>query len=173
MRIYRDALEMRQRTLGQTHPETAITLDHLSWLHRVTGDFASAERLARESLKLRLAAFADKRSETGTSRLHLAAALYLAGNAQEALSEADRALTIYRGTLPDRNWRVGLAHLVRGVARVALGDADGEREARSGHDVVQAAWVGDSAPRREAAGLLAMARRPRNTKRSSGGLRVP
>src|SRR5205807_7974678 len=48
--MFRQALEIRKKALGETHPDYASSLNDLARLYQLQGDFARAEPLARQSL---------------------------------------------------------------------------------------------------------------------------
>lgn len=52
----REALAIREKTLGRAHPETAVLLGEISVVRRARGDLDGAEALAREALEILRAA---------------------------------------------------------------------------------------------------------------------
>ncbi|MEG3440445.1 tetratricopeptide repeat protein, partial [Pannus brasiliensis CCIBt3594] len=50
--LYRQALEMRKRLLGEEHPDVATSLNNLAYLYRETGRYGEAEPLYRQALEM-------------------------------------------------------------------------------------------------------------------------
>lgn len=51
-KLYRKALEIKEKILGKEHPDTATTLDNLALLLGDKGDYEEAERLFRRALEI-------------------------------------------------------------------------------------------------------------------------
>ena len=51
--MYREALAMRRKLLGNEHPDVATTLNGLAWVLAVKGKLAEAETMYREALAMR------------------------------------------------------------------------------------------------------------------------
>jgi eukaryotic-like serine/threonine-protein kinase len=102
--FYREALEIRRRTLGPRHPLVAHGMDVVASRLRWRGRYAEAEALYRESLALRESALAPDDPQLALGMLHLADLLYLH---RDSLGEAERlyrrALAILRQRLGDRH----------------------------------------------------------------------
>lgn len=52
--LYRDALEIGRKTIGEGHPDYAIHLNNLAGVVQAQGRFAEAEGLFREALEIDL-----------------------------------------------------------------------------------------------------------------------
>uniref|UniRef100_UPI000A752B74 tetratricopeptide repeat protein n=1 Tax=Geitlerinema sp. PCC 9228 TaxID=111611 RepID=UPI000A752B74 len=50
--LYRQALEMRKRLLGEQHPDVATSLNNLAELYRSQGRYDEAEPLYRQALEM-------------------------------------------------------------------------------------------------------------------------
>ena len=48
--LYREALEMKRKLLGDAHPELAAGLNNLAFVLETRGDYRGAEKAYRESL---------------------------------------------------------------------------------------------------------------------------
>jgi tetratricopeptide (TPR) repeat protein len=55
--LYRRALSIREKGLGPSHPDVAISLDKLVELYRKQGRYADAEPLYKRALAIREKAF--------------------------------------------------------------------------------------------------------------------
>ncbi|WP_343327452.1 tetratricopeptide repeat protein, partial [Geitlerinema sp. PCC 9228] len=51
--LYRQALEMRKRLLGEQHPDVATSLSSLAILYKDQGRYEEAEPLYRQALEMR------------------------------------------------------------------------------------------------------------------------
>ena len=74
------ALEIREKKLGPTHPNTAGSLNNLAALLNITGDYAGAEPLYRRALEIREKVLGPMHPDTATSLNNLAALLYNTGD---------------------------------------------------------------------------------------------
>ena len=52
--MYREALEIQKKTLGDSHPHVATTLNNLALLLRDVGQFEEARKLGREAYVIAL-----------------------------------------------------------------------------------------------------------------------
>ena len=110
--LLRQALEIRKRALGASHPGYAATLGDMADLELARGHYASAEPLYREALEIR------KRSQ-GTSHPGYATALSGLGRLSAARGDYAGAGPLYREALEVRRKAQGASH--PGYA-AALGD---------------------------------------------------
>jgi eukaryotic-like serine/threonine-protein kinase len=71
-RSVHEALELRRRALGPSHPLTTQALDLVAKLHRMGGRFADSEAIWREALELRRAADPPDPAAVAGGMVHLA-----------------------------------------------------------------------------------------------------
>lgn len=103
---------------GRDPATTYITYLHLGLIYAKLRDFAEANRLAREGL--RLSQSLGKEATVANALLHLAHLNRYAGRCEEALGDYDRAVEIF-GRLEESYQRYD-AHKGRLLCRLALGD---------------------------------------------------
>ncbi len=100
--IARRLLELREKTLGQEHPNTATSLNNLALLYKAMGDYAKAEPLYQRALKIREKALGPEHPGTATTLDSLAALYYATGHYAKAEPFYQRALKIKEKALgPD------------------------------------------------------------------------
>ena len=87
--LYRKALEIREKRLGNNHPEVATTLNNLGLLRVLQGDLTGAEDLLRRSLEAR-------RSQLGEQHSLVPATLINLGTVLAKLEKHDQAVASLR-----------------------------------------------------------------------------
>jgi len=92
--LFRDALAIREKTLGPEHYDTATSLNNLADLLRDQGDFAGARPLHERALAIRERALGPEHPATATSLNNLAILLKAGGDFAGALPLYQRALAI-------------------------------------------------------------------------------
>jgi len=92
--LFRDALAIREKTLGPEHSDTATSLNNLADLLRDQGDFAGARPLHERALAIRERALGSEHPDTATSLNNLAILLKAEGDFAGALPLYQRALAI-------------------------------------------------------------------------------
>ena len=119
--LYRQALAVRRRTLGNDHLDVARTLQDLARLLRAQGDLAGAEVMHRESLALRRRRLGEEHPMVTASLNNLALVLYQQGKPE--------ALPLFRETLAANRRLLGDAHprVTTGMSNLAgaLSDFEG------------------------------------------------
>ena len=83
--LFRDALAIREKTLGPEHSDTATSLNNLADLLRDQGDFAGARPLHERALAIRERALGSEHPDTATSLNNLAILLKAEGDFAGAL----------------------------------------------------------------------------------------
>ena len=106
--LYRQALALRRKLFGESHPSLAITMNNLATLLRAKGNYEEAEALFRQSLALRRKLFGETHHETATSIRNLGDLFFAKGQYDEALRLYQQALDIYQKSLPPDHWMVNL-----------------------------------------------------------------
>jgi TolB-like protein/Tfp pilus assembly protein PilF len=92
--LFRDALAIREKTLGPEHSDTATSLNNLADLLRDQGDFAGARPLHERALAIRERALGPEHPDTATSLNNLAILLKAGGDFAGALRLYQRALAV-------------------------------------------------------------------------------
>ena len=92
--LFRDALAIREKTLGPEHSDTATSLNNLADLLRDQGNFAGARPLHERALAIRERALGSEHPDTATSLNNLAILLKAEGDFAGALPLYQRALAI-------------------------------------------------------------------------------
>jgi tetratricopeptide (TPR) repeat protein len=97
--LFRDALAIREQTLGLEHPATALSLNDLALLLKDQGDFAGARPLVERALAIYEKALGPEHPHTATTLNNLASLLYDQGDLAAARPLFGRALAIREKTL--------------------------------------------------------------------------
>jgi eukaryotic-like serine/threonine-protein kinase len=97
------AVDIRRRVLGPTHPQTLNSMDDLGWTLNREGYYTEAEKLQRETLDLRRHVLGPEHPDTLTSMTNLASTLTQEGH----YPEAER---LQRGTLDIQRRVLGPEH---------------------------------------------------------------
>ncbi len=70
--LYKQALELRKRLLGDNHPSFATSLNNLAGLYKSTGQYAKAELLYQQALELRKRLWGENHADVAVSLNNLA-----------------------------------------------------------------------------------------------------
>lgn len=97
-RLYRRALEIRERQQGPNHPDVAVVLNNLAALEAAEGDEAAAQPLLERALAIRQTAFGEEHVLTAQSLNNLALLYAAQGNTTAAEPLYQRALAILEKT---------------------------------------------------------------------------
>ena len=101
--LFRQALEITKKALGEEHPDYATSLNNLAELYRAMGAYDRAEPLYRQALEIRKKALGEGHPDYATSLNNLAG-LY------RAMGAYDRAEPLYRQALEIRKKALGEGH---------------------------------------------------------------
>ena len=127
-RYYDEALAIRSRVLGPTHPDTSFTRGNLAALYYQQSNFEKAAPIFRETVELRRKTLGDDHPSLATSRNNLAVVLATLGDYEGAEPE-------YREALRIRLLAYGDGHRAVATTRYHLGrllrDMGETREAES------------------------------------------
>ncbi|MFE6825947.1 FxSxx-COOH system tetratricopeptide repeat protein, partial [Streptomyces sp. NPDC057690] len=110
------AEQIRQRVLGEEHPDTLVTRNDLAGAYQSAGDLRRAITLYEETLSDRVRLLGEEHPDALVSRNDLAGAYQWAGDLR-------RAITLYEETLSDRVRLLGEEHLDTLVTRHNLAGA--------------------------------------------------
>jgi tetratricopeptide (TPR) repeat protein len=103
-RLYRRALEIREREQGPNHPDVAVVLNNLAGLEAAQGHYDAARPLLERALTIRQATLGDAHVLTAQSLNNLALLYAAQGNAAAAEPLYQRALSILqKASVPDEN----------------------------------------------------------------------
>jgi len=78
--LYRQALEIRRKVLGEQHPDYAASLNNLAVLYESMDDYARAEPLYRQALEIRKTALGEAHPYYATSLNNLAVLYHSMGD---------------------------------------------------------------------------------------------
>lgn len=93
------AVDIRRRVLGDSHPQTLSSMDDLGWTLNREGHYPEAEKLQRETLDLRRRVLGPEHTDTLRSMTNLAGTLSLEGHYAEAEKLQRETLDIQRRLL--------------------------------------------------------------------------
>lgn len=100
--LYLKALEVRERALGETHPDVAATLDNLGDLQSLRGRYSEAKAFFRRALQIRMATLGVDHPDVGGTLANLAVMSMESGECETSLRQFRRALAIAERALgPD------------------------------------------------------------------------
>jgi CHAT domain-containing protein/Tfp pilus assembly protein PilF len=100
---YKAALEIREKELGEDHPDTASTLNAMAMLYLSEGKYTDAERLCRRSLDIRRRVLGEDHRAVAYSLSTLAAILRIQQKRDEAEQDYKKAIEIEEKTLGKEN----------------------------------------------------------------------
>jgi CHAT domain-containing protein len=83
--LYRQALDMRKRLLGNEHPDVATSLDNLAFLYWTQGRYSEAEPLYRQALDMNKRLLGNEHPDVATSLNNLAGLYWTQGNTDGTL----------------------------------------------------------------------------------------
>jgi tetratricopeptide (TPR) repeat protein len=92
--LYRTAMNMRKKLLGEDHPDTLSSCNSLSTVMRQMGDCKGALNLQKRILKIRQELFGEKHPDTALSYNSIASTYYYMGNFAESLEHFVASLKI-------------------------------------------------------------------------------
>jgi tetratricopeptide (TPR) repeat protein len=98
--FYRDALVIREKTLGPEHPDTAENLNELGFLLRLQGDLAGARPLLERALAIREKVLGPEHPDTADSLSNLGLLLQGENDLTGARPFLEHALAIREKKLP-------------------------------------------------------------------------
>ena len=90
--LYRQALAIRRKALGEKHPDYANSLNNLALLHASLGDFAQAEPLFRQALEIKKEVLGEEHPNYGASLNNLALL-------HDSMADYARAEPLHRASL--------------------------------------------------------------------------
>lgn len=91
-----EALELRRRLLGASHPDVASSLAHRGVLYRLQGRFDDAETVLREALAIQEKTLGEEHIDIGLTLRQLGAIEILLGHYAESLPLLERSLEVQR-----------------------------------------------------------------------------
>ncbi len=97
-RLYRRALDIRERELGLNHPDVATVLNNLAALEAAQGNYDAAQPLLKRALSIRQTALGREHVLTAQSLNNLALLYAAQGNAASAEPLYQSALSILENT---------------------------------------------------------------------------
>ena len=101
LELYKQALTIRRRELGDGHPDVAETLSSLGHVYHDLGRLADAEAHLREALAARRAHYGELHESVSTSMINLSELLLDRGELEEAGKLRLRVIEIDRTILPE------------------------------------------------------------------------
>ncbi|MGC8645901.1 MAG: tetratricopeptide repeat protein, partial [Thermoplasmata archaeon] len=94
--LYKEALEIRIRSLGSNHPDVANTKNNLALLYYNQGRYSEAETLYKEALEILIKSFGEIHPDFANTMKNLAALYVKQGRYSEAETLYKEALEIYK-----------------------------------------------------------------------------
>ncbi len=99
------ALAIRLKTLGETHPLTALSYNNLGYFHKATGKLDDARKHYQTSLEIRKQTLGEEHPDTAQTLNNLGTLSQAQGNFQEAQTELEQALAIYCKSIGENHYR--------------------------------------------------------------------
>ena len=121
---YERAAGIVRERLGPMNPETATIANNLGTLLLLQQDWASAEPVFREVLRIRAAALGAGHPDTAGAQLGLALALNKLGGFDEARQLLEQAIAGFEAALGPGHWRTANARRYLGTVLTNLGRYD-------------------------------------------------
>ncbi|WP_013325063.1 tetratricopeptide repeat protein [Gloeothece verrucosa] len=101
--LYKQALELRKRLLGDNHPDVASSLNNLAGLYYSQGRYEQAEPLYKQALELRKRLLGDNHPDVASSLNNLAGLYSSQGRYEEAEPLYKQALELRKRLLGDNH----------------------------------------------------------------------
>ena len=101
--LYERALAIREKVLGEEHPDTATTLNNLAWLYESQGRYDEAEPLYERALAIYEKVLGEEHPDTATTLDNLAGLYRNQGRYDEAEPLYERALAIREKVLGEEH----------------------------------------------------------------------
>ena len=95
------ALKIREKILGEEHPDTATSYNNLAVLYKSMGEYQKAEPLYLKALKIREKVLGEEHPSTATSYNNLAVFYYGQGDYKRAYEFMKRAVEVWSKVLPE------------------------------------------------------------------------
>ena len=92
--LYEKALDIREKVLGEKHPDTATSYNNLAGLYESLGDYEKALPLYKKALKINKEVLGESHPSTATSYNNLAGLYRFLGDYEKALPLYEKALKI-------------------------------------------------------------------------------
>ena len=92
--LFRQALEITKKALGEEHPDYATSLNNLAVLYRAMGAYDRAEPLYRQALEITKKALGEEHPDYATSLNNLAALYQATNRPQQALTTLGRGMEV-------------------------------------------------------------------------------
>lgn len=150
--LFRDALGIRERELGEYAYGTSITVENLAHIAQDRGDLAGAVKLFKRDVDIR-ESIGDESNPASTARSHLllATALERLGESSEATPHYARAVQLYRDSLGPQHPETVSAAVTASSHALEHGDNSGltdllEVTQALGDDVSEAAGALSGSP---------------------------
>lgn len=100
------ALELRYELRHPAHRETLETLLELALVDQLEGRFDVAEKRLRRVVEMRQGHLGAEHPKTGEALVHLGRLLAERGDVGGAVTAVEKALAVFRRTLPAKHWRI-------------------------------------------------------------------
>ena len=101
--LFEKALKIREESLGENHPDTAISYGNLALLYHAMGEYKKAEPLFLKSQKIKEEVLGENHPSTATSYNNLALLYDAMGEYQKSYGFMKRALEIREFVLPENH----------------------------------------------------------------------
>ena len=99
IRLGKEALDIRENTLGKNHPDYAQSLNNLAKYHYFIGQYDTAIQLEKQALAIREDIYGKMHSEYATALSNLADFYQKIGKTEEAMRYGSEALNIRKAVL--------------------------------------------------------------------------
>jgi CHAT domain-containing protein/tetratricopeptide (TPR) repeat protein len=144
--LFRRALEIQRRWLGERHPDTAASYGGLALTLQARGDLPGAEAIARKALAIDLEKLGERHRETATSYNNLAMVLRARGDLPGAEAMHRRALAIRLEVLGERHPYTLISYNNLAVVLHTRGDLPGAEAMHRKALAIQLAVLGERHP---------------------------
>ncbi len=101
--LYRKALEISERVLGEEHPDTAASYNNLAGVHARQGEYGKAERLYEKAIEIRERVLGEEHPDTAASYNNLAYVYASQGEYGKAERLYEKALGISERVLGEEH----------------------------------------------------------------------
>ena len=101
--LYKKSLDIREKTLGETHPDTVTSYSNIAELYKAMGKYKKALPLYKKALEIQKKVLGEEHLDTTTSYNNLAGLYKAMGKYEEALPLYEKALEIRKEKLGEEH----------------------------------------------------------------------
>ena len=127
LKLYKEALDIQVKSLGQSHPSIAVTLSNMGLIHYQNKSYSKSLDIYQEALRIRRDAYGENHLDVASSLNSIGLVLFKLGLHEMAMQSFVESLKIRRALLGDAHrdvaiilYNIATIHLERGDEEEAM-----------------------------------------------------